>query len=144
MMSIWRLASVPGSGISHSTLLLHSPNCSRDARNRQWAIHCSLLIHHCSFVIWAHPRASAGSGFPLQFLSPRKRWLAGFPLQSLARLPRETIAHALSKARHKAAGGPLRGSLVRLSPIPSRRRRIKPLAAPCAKSGYRLVFIVVK
>jgi hypothetical protein len=38
----------------------------------------------CFFGFWAHPRY-AGSGFPLQFLSPRKRWLAGFPLQSLAR-----------------------------------------------------------
>jgi hypothetical protein len=89
------------------------------------------VIDAMPFGFWAHP-AFGGSGFPLQFLSPRKRWLAGFPLQSLARLPRETIAHVLLKARDKAVGSPLRVSPVRLSPTPYRERGIKPLAALCA------------
>jgi hypothetical protein len=34
------------------------------------AVHCSLLIHNCSFAIWAHP-AFGGSGFALQFATLR-------------------------------------------------------------------------
>jgi hypothetical protein len=87
---------------------------ARTTRNRQLAVHCSLLIHNCSFVIWAHPRASAGSGFPLQFLSLPAVGLRDFRFN------------------------PLRGFLVRLSPIPSRRRGKKPLAAPFFVIAKRL------
>jgi hypothetical protein len=52
------------------------------------------------FGFWAHRRyAATGLSAPIA---------TQFPLQSLARLPRELIVHALSKARDKAAGGPLR------------------------------------
>jgi hypothetical protein len=44
-----------------------------------------------------------GVGLSAAIPQPPCGRLAGFPLQSLARLPRKTIAHALPKARDKAA-----------------------------------------
>jgi hypothetical protein len=65
-------------------------------------------------VFWAQPRYAGPC----------------FPLQSLARLPpREIIAMSYRRQGAKAAGGPLRGPRVRQSPLPYRRRGIKPLAA---------------
>jgi hypothetical protein len=50
----------------------------------------------------ATPLCGVGLSAPIP--QPPCGRLAGFPLQSLAQLPREIIAHALLKARHKAVG----------------------------------------
>jgi hypothetical protein len=60
----------------------------------------------CLFVIWAH-RREAATGLSASIPQPPCGRLAGFPLQSLARIPREIIALPLSKAGSESRWRPL-------------------------------------